>query len=280
MPTSPVSANLVTSFYEALRKGQAVAINGQRGHKMLIEKLPPKRLDALPTFDFGHLNDPSHADVWPKSLYDDLWQEYAESNRLHLPFDRSIFIFHWQETDAAFATINYYVVEREGVGIRLTNYFRHPHETGLKAQLTRGAASIFVTDTMQYDFHASAGRFDEAARESAAEDLRAAFSAVVAAVGLINRRQIVREHVVEPTMAAVNEGRSKAKLSPLLPPVRVKLGDAVIRSTGSHTGDGSPRLPHNRRGHWRNLRSGKRVWVRDCAIHGGSDVGRNYVVKG
>lgn len=42
--------------------------------------------------------------------------------------------------------------------------------------------------------------------------------------------------------------------------------------------NGSSRSPHNRRGHWRHYRSGKRVWIADCAIHGGSKGVRNYVV--
>ncbi|MFM5968699.1 MAG: hypothetical protein ACKOQ8_06655 [Micrococcales bacterium] len=42
--------------------------------------------------------------------------------------------------------------------------------------------------------------------------------------------------------------------------------------------NGSSRSPHNRRGHWRHYRNGKRVWIADCAIHGGSKGVRNYVV--
>ena len=42
--------------------------------------------------------------------------------------------------------------------------------------------------------------------------------------------------------------------------------------------NGSSRSPHNRRGHWRHYRTGKKVWIADCAIHGGSKGVRNYVV--
>ena len=41
---------------------------------------------------------------------------------------------------------------------------------------------------------------------------------------------------------------------------------------------GTAKSPHNRQGHWRTYRSGKKVWIRDCAIHGGSDKSRNYAV--
>ncbi len=55
------------------------------------------------------------------------------------------------------------------------------------------------------------------------------------------------------------------------------------RETEEHEplgGGGWSQSPHNRRGHWRTYRqTGKRVWVRDCAIHGGSDVGRDYLMK-
>lgn len=87
---------------------------------------------------------------------------------------------------------------------------------------------------------------------------------------------------VEPAaLTAINVGRAKSKkaLKPL--PAFITIENKPAADRGEPSGhSGVAKLPHNRRGHWRNLRSGKRVWVRDCAIHGGSDVGRNYVVKG
>lgn len=41
---------------------------------------------------------------------------------------------------------------------------------------------------------------------------------------------------------------------------------------------GAAKSPHNRQGHWRTYKSGQKVWIRDCAIHGGSQKARNYAV--
>ncbi len=35
-------------------------------------------------------------------------------------------------------------------------------------------------------------------------------------------------------------------------------------------GDGSPKAPHDRMGHFRHYRNGKVVWVRSPKVHGGS----------
>ena len=41
---------------------------------------------------------------------------------------------------------------------------------------------------------------------------------------------------------------------------------------------GSPKSPHNRRGHWRHYVSGKKTWVKDCGIRGGSKDARDYAM--
>lgn len=47
----------------------------------------------------------------------------------------------------------------------------------------------------------------------------------------------------------------------------------------SRGGNGASKTPHNRRGHWRHYRSGKKVWIADCAIHGGSKAARDYAIR-
>lgn len=44
-------------------------------------------------------------------------------------------------------------------------------------------------------------------------------------------------------------------------------------------GSGAQRRAHDRRGHYRMLRSGKRIWINDMKIHGGGTGGRDYLVK-
>ncbi len=55
----------------------------------------------------------------------------------------------------------------------------------------------------------------------------------------------------------------------------------VATESQEHLGVGGWTMPpHNRRGHWRTRKaSGKRFWVRDYSVHGGSDEPRSYHVK-
>ncbi len=83
-------------------------------------------------------------------------------------------------------------------------------------------------------------------------------------------------------LASINRGRAKSKhgLSPI--PKFITIGPAAARqaSTEHHGVGGWTMQPHQRRGHWRTRKAtGKRFWVRDYAVHGGSDQPRSYHVK-
>ncbi len=85
----------------------------------------------------------------------------------------------------------------------------------------------------------------------------------------------VEIEMVEPDMAS-NQLRRARGLSPLPPHRIVRIGDRVAYE--KHLADkparhhASPR-EHDRRGHWRACKSGKRVWVRHCRV-GDPNLGR------
>ena len=74
--------------------------------------------------------------------------------------------------------------------------------------------------------------------------------------------------------AALNKARVKRGKTPILPywkieppkPTVLVPGSAPKPATAKGGTHASPR-PHDRRGHPRNLKSGRTVWVRDCRIH-------------
>lgn len=77
----------------------------------------------------------------------------------------------------------------------------------------------------------------------------------------------VEAHASEPDRGYTSARRmAKGK-----PPLRYSWRTVVVGGPKSEYRDGlggthaSPRA-HTRRGHWRNTRSGKRVWVRDCKV--------------
>lgn len=89
-----------------------------------------------------------------------------------------------------------------------------------------------------------------------------------------------RERVETESLRTLNHGRAKSKVKLVPVPRFIRIGGPLrVSQNQPHTGTGSSRSPHERIGHWRNYRSGKRVWVRDCKIHGGSYVPRNYRVE-
>ncbi len=63
-------------------------------------------------------------------------------------------------------------------------------------------------------------------------------------------------------------------------PRYILVAPKVASEPKEHQGGGGWTLPpHNRRGHWRTLKkTGKRYWVRDHGIHGGSEIARNFRV--
>lgn len=91
-----------------------------------------------------------------------------------------------------------------------------------------------------------------------------------------------RDEFESAAQARINRGRAKtigkASYIPAMP--------AFIHITSEPRAASSPKggthaspIPHDRRGHWRQYKAtGKRVWVNNSKINGGSPVGRNYVI--
>ncbi len=93
-------------------------------------------------------------------------------------------------------------------------------------------------------------------------DLRFLFHALAC----LNSTEVQREYVQSKpnkkyTRFGVRVPCSEYKTLKLLVPKTKK----IFYDSGS-TGNGSPKRFHKRRGHWRNLKSGKMVWVKHCSV--------------
>jgi hypothetical protein len=90
------------------------------------------------------------------------------------------------------------------------------------------------------------------------------------------------EAVVPPALGRLNAKRVKGQMKKLPPYIVVKQTrrvseEAPVQDAWSV---GYAVSPHDRRGHWRTYKAtGRQVWVRDCSIHGGSKVPRDYRVQ-
>jgi len=82
-----------------------------------------------------------------------------------------------------------------------------------------------------------------------------------------------RASVIPPPLIRTNRRRDHKRLEKI--PPYIVIGSQRITPALFPRG-GAPKRAHKRRGHWRNLRSGKRIWVTSCSINGGSPVSRDY----
>lgn len=117
-------------------------------------------------------------------------------------------------------------------------------------------------------------------RASQAEVSRAADILIFRALAALHAN--TTEAVESPVQGSINRGRAKtigkASYIPAMP--------AFIRITRTPKAPSDPQggthaspIPHDRRGHWRTYRaSGKRVWINNSKVLGGSQVPRNYLM--
>lgn len=110
-------------------------------------------------------------------------------------------------------------------------------------------------------------------------DEKAAFI-VDRAIAALNRHHL--EEVDSPVQARINRGRAKtigkASFLPELPPF-IRITRDPTPASGDQGGTHASPTPHDRRGHWRTYKaSGKRVWINECKVNGGSPVPRSYRV--
>lgn len=118
--------------------------------------------------------------------------------------------------------------------------------------------------------------FDVAVRGEAIEGM---VSQIIDAAlhSIVEREQ---EEVQTQAWRRINKRRAAAKVPSLAPFIRVHKAIRVRAQQPEEKGTHASPVGHERRGHYRHLRSGKRVWVRQCAIKGGSIVPRTYHVEG
>jgi hypothetical protein len=80
--------------------------------------------------------------------------------------------------------------------------------------------------------------------------------------------------------AQINAGRERGKRAPIQSARILRFDRAINIVDGLEpVGIASPKSPHDRRGHWRILKSGSMVWVSESKIHGGSNMPPEYVGK-
>lgn len=114
--------------------------------------------------------------------------------------------------------------------------------------------------------------------QSMAELHQAALYLYRTMIGAVDRINNSEQSTSEPpALKRLNAKRTKAGIKRLAPFIVVG-AQRPEPAQENQGGGGWQQPPHKRRGHWRNLKSGKQIWINDYSVHGGGDTGRFYRV--
>lgn len=231
---------------------------------------PEVELDNLPVF--------AHAPV--ERFNDDTLAalDAIEAGEFRLPFPRCAFISYLppnapgllnQSGSYAKSTPRHYVViaeEEDDGSVTFFGFVRHD-------DMTRWAKHVW--QAQQTREHFSFAFEDEGAPDDFLKGLvTAAQDRLRAVCGIIHKMSTHNGATVVATGGNATQLIDKRRTRLGLPPVpRVRLLNfdmpRIARPATQPTG--RTVMPHYRRGTWRSLATGRRVWVRASAIHGGGD---------
>jgi hypothetical protein len=268
----------IATFVEAARKGQVTRLDTDTtGHPIRID------IDlAIPSFDFGHINDPQHRDYWGGPLWDSLEREWlTEPAVVRLPFPECAFLFHYTESAAQYESVNLIHARQDDNGtIETQCYFWQPGAPGAMSNWAEAPVAAFTVRN-QFRLHTIRGRFSQARMISYKIDA-ASNGRIVSQGSLLLNRRVDREPVQSRAHDLMNYNRIMASRVAVPRTIRIKVREqreALQHTSREGIGMGGTKAAHERRGYWRQYRSGRRGWVRNCSIHGGSPIPRDYRVE-
>lgn len=268
-------ADILASFLEARRHGSAVKFHRPGPMKALSAS----KISTAPVFDFGHINDPSSTEMWTTKLWDELWDEYLDHpNEVRLPFAEVYYLFRYAGSSTQPSNFNLLHLQQSNAGVALQTWFWQPMAP---APFNVWAlAPCERSDAGNYFYNIAENQFDTLELASYAEDARSNWTAAMDATVLLNRRQQIETTASPIGKIAIkaNERRERVNLDAILPAVVVRMISRQAEGSDSSRSYGGTKQPHDRRGHWRNYKSGKKVWIRNQRIHGGSEKPRQYRV--
>jgi hypothetical protein len=278
-------------FVEEMRQGMALRVSSNQHHaKVEVTPVPREYTRynwAIPSFDFGHLYDPKSSASIGLERWNSEWQpvtELLENEQFRLPFDECAFIFRYGETLLKYATTNivhvYHDEDRSIVG---HTWFQQEVNDAVKQRWTMMPFQFVVHQGSppSVEINFSTPRLTSDVEADYREDCKAKYTEVLIATLLMstNAAHEGQDERTAQRIAQVNRGREFGKLPPLPMTRFIHIDKTVITRAATATCIGSPKRPHDRRGHYRTLRSGKRVEVSPSKIHGGSEVAPCYRVE-
>jgi len=276
--------DVFAEFTEAARRGvkRFVSVQDVGDREGVTLTDTPLRIEAAPVFDFGFLRDLSTGKALDLDVYNGLVAEGEErlyAGTFQLPFPEVWYVIWFSDADGArYGTVNLlHAIELDGGGVQLVVYARSFDAPG--------EAGKWMQEPVQAVWHPDLGwgvvtetRFSSdhwyAERKA---NIEVAFANMMVATLLLARHPDPLPAAETEYLAGVNRGRARGKLKPL---PAVRLIDLTKYNAPAEEGDGSRQVrPHDRRGHYRRLNTGRLVPVRPAKIHGGSSEPPKYKVR-
>lgn len=277
-----------SDFVQEIARGKVLKIAAALDQKVKAAPVEPiyRQYDwAMPSFDFGFIFDPADPSFIGVDTCNDLWAEASErlsENTMRMPFAECAFLFRYRETGNRDETVNLVHVRDDGEAIWGDTFFQQAIDHPTKSKWTKTPFQFVLHPGQGVEFN-----FDPMVRltpfweNEYRLDLRAKYSEVLyAALLLISHRAQVEEDASDALapIETANHGsvRDDPKPIPATRIIRVNRQGLIAATRARRSGTAIERRPHERRGHYRQLRTGKQVWVNSCKIHGGSDVPPKY----
>lgn len=278
-------------FVEAVRQRKALSIVSVSPQgRVEVASLPAEYRAhdlALPSFDFGYVFDPNDRSFIGKQTLDKMWAEslpIVRDGKFRIPFPECMFLFRYRETAQKYETVNLVHLWETDDGTVICNTFYQQDMTGITKQWTKAPFQfeICAGNVLSYSFD-DAANLSYASAADYQLDAHTKYTECVHACWLLRSNRVITEtDEITPRLEQVNRGRtSSGKLNPL-PATRVIRFDRATLVSALPQGPaapGSPKSPHERRGHYRKLRSGRETWVNASRIRGGQETQPQYEVK-
>lgn len=263
-----MTSHVVASFAEASRKGKIQEIVGVNK----IREISCGRDWDIAAFDFGEIFLPKSGN---RELHNEMYSAWNEQNMsgeaLKLPFSECLYVFN-DDYEDGYPAISIIHLKQSDMHITADVYQQVSRTGSLKWLRDPYFFSIDRQSTLTVYYHNDINNLPPDWRSDIEREVRRDWTMLTIATTLLNHQSTTHEiQPSNPMLQSVNIGRAKAGLRSIPATITIKFDrEAIIRAGHDNGGSRAPRVPHNRRGHWRTYKAtGKRVWVRCCSINGG-----------
>jgi hypothetical protein len=221
-----------------------------------------------PSFDFSRVLDALDVNEQVQAVEDFI--EAGVGGTINLPFPECLYISKHKSGDVHVLRL---IQSADGIAADAFIWSIAPHGKG-QAWYRAPVHFCYVCSTGVYTADWRISDQHPLARDGSYDVISERLFMIVAVGTAVLGRHIEQEvQSGGQALRATNSGRERSKLRPIPEIITISLGKRHFSQKAQQAinTDRVPCRPHNRRAHYRHLRSGKVISVRASAIHGGGD---------